>query len=82
MDKKSSYVIGISIFLGFVVFGLLLLFSLSYFANTLNKKRYEFIRVNDTNIVIFDTHTGHYLRRFIEPNEGPKEWIEEIPPIK
>lgn len=42
--------------------------------------RYEFITVNDNNIVIFDKHTGEYWRKFIESNEGPTEWEKEESP--
>ena len=69
MENKSILYICISIIIGFSILSISLL---------LNKEnRYQMISPNETNIIIFDSKTGDYWRKFIEPNEGPTEWSKE-----
>ncbi|WP_276700480.1 MULTISPECIES: hypothetical protein [Romboutsia] len=35
------------------------------------------ISPNENNIIIFDSKTGDYWRKFIEPDEGPIDWSKE-----
>lgn len=69
MENKSILYICISIIIGFSILSISLL---------LNKdNRYQMISPNENNIIIFDSKTGDYWRKFIEPNEGPTEWSKE-----
>ena len=69
MENKSILYICISIIIGFSIFSISLL---------LNKEnRYQMISPNENNIIIFDSKTGDYWRKFIEPNEGPTDWSKE-----
>ena len=43
--------------------------------------RYKFVSANETNIIIFDKHTGNYWRKFIPPNEGPTNWRKGDSPV-
>ncbi len=42
--------------------------------------RYELISANDNNILLFDSMTGEYWRKFISPNSGPTDWQKQIGP--
>ena len=69
MENKSILYICISIIIGFSILSISLL---------LNKdNRYQMISPNENNIIIFDSKTGDYWRKFIEPNEGPTDWSKE-----
>ena len=69
MENKSIIYICISIIIGFSILSISLL---------LNKEnRYQMISPNENNIIIFDSKTGDYWRKFIETNEGPTEWSKE-----
>ena len=69
MENKSILYICISIIIGFSILSISLL---------LNKdNRYQMISPNENNIIIFDSKTGDYWRKFIETNEGPTEWSKE-----
>ena len=69
MENKSILYICISIIIGFSILSISLL---------LNKdNRYQMISPNENNIIIFDSKTGDYWRKFIEHNEGPTEWSKE-----
>ncbi|QPC45871.1 hypothetical protein [Mangrovibacillus cuniculi] len=46
-----------------------------------NSSRFEMITPNESNIIIFDTVTGEYWRKFIEPNEGPTNWEMQESPV-
>lgn len=46
------------------------------------ENRYEFIRVNDNNVVLFDKQTGEMWRKFIPSNEGPTNWEKEDLPVE
>ncbi|MCI9259190.1 MAG: hypothetical protein HFJ16_03005 [Romboutsia sp.] len=59
----------VSIIIGFSILSISLL---------LNKdNRYQMISPNENNIIIFDSKTGDYWRKFIEPDEGPIDWSKE-----
>ena len=69
MENKSILYICVSIIIGFSILSISLL---------LNKdNRYQMISPNENNIIIFDSKTGDYWRKFIETNEGPTEWSKE-----
>lgn len=69
MENKSILYICISIIIGFSILSISLL---------LNKEnRYQMISPNENNIIIFDSKTGDYWRKFIETNEGPTDWSKE-----
>ncbi len=82
MDKKGTIIISIAILLGFLLIGLLIRAPLEKINNSISKEdnRYQMISPNDNNIIIFDTETGEYWRKFIQPNAGPTEWTKEINP--
>ena len=40
------------------------------------------ISPNETNIIIFDSKTGDYWRKLIEPDEGPTDWSKESVNLK
>ncbi|WP_103105641.1 hypothetical protein [Brevibacillus reuszeri] len=46
------------------------------------ENRYEFIRVNDNNVVLFNKQTGEMWRKFIPSNEGPTNWEKEDLPVE
>ncbi len=74
MENKSILYICISIIIGFSILSISLL---------LNKEnRYQMISPNETNIIIFDSKTGDYWRKFIEPDEGPTDWSKESVNLK
>jgi len=47
---------------------------------TYDSHRYELISPNDCNILLFDTKTGEYWRKFIDSSSGPTEWEKEVIP--
>ena len=96
MEKRGAVIIGVSIIIGFLILGLLLkspleslsnnsapimsneLSDLSNSVSELN--RYQMISANDHNIILLDTKTGEYWRKFIPSNEGPTNWSKENVP--
>ena len=40
------------------------------------------ISPNENNIIIFDSKTGDYWRKFIEADEGPTDWSKESVNLK
>lgn len=74
MENKSILYICISIIIGFSILSVSLLLLL---LNKDNGNRYQMISPNENNIIIFDSKTGDYWRKFIEANEGPTEWTKE-----
>ncbi|MDB8799129.1 hypothetical protein PN290_07025 [Romboutsia sp. 1001216sp1] len=72
INNKSIFVIGFSIILGFCIVAVSLFISLKE-----NHNRYQFFSPNDSNIIIFDSHTGTYWNKFINPSEGPTDWTKE-----
>jgi hypothetical protein len=87
MNIKSSLILGISIIIGFLLLGFIQ-GSFQGKETATNEKgnepkeRYEFVRANDNNVIIFDKQTGQYWRKFITNSEGPTEWTKENSPIK
>ena len=73
MENKSILYICISIIIGFSILSVSLLLLLYKD----NRNRYQMISPNETNIIIFDSKTGDYWRKFIETNEGPTDWSKE-----
>ena len=71
MENKSILYICISIIIGFSILSVSLLLYKD------NRNRYQMISPNETNIIIFDSKTGDYWRKFIETNEGPTDWSKE-----
>lgn len=61
-----------SIIIGFTILSISL-----FLTNKDNTNRYKMISPNENNIIIFDSKTGDYWRKFIESNEGPTEWSKE-----
>ncbi|MCM1992097.1 hypothetical protein [Oceanirhabdus seepicola] len=96
MEKRGSVIIGFSIIIGFIMLGLLLKSPLESLSNNsapissnelsdLSKSvselnRYQMISANDHNIILLDTKTGEYWRKFVPSNEGPTNWTKEIGP--
>ncbi len=82
MDKKGSIIIAIAIIIGFLLLGIILKSPIE--SNSVNfsseANRYQMVTPNDNNIIIFDTKTGDYWRKFIPANEGPTEWEKEFSP--
>ena len=72
MENKSILYICISIIIGFSILSVSLLLLYKD-----NRNRYQMISPNENNIIIFDSKTGDYWRKFIETNEGPTEWSKE-----
>ena len=72
MENKSILYICISIIIGFSILSVSLLLLYKD-----NRNRYQMISPNETNIIIFDSKTGDYWRKFIETNEGPTDWSKE-----
>ena len=79
MDKKSIFIVSASIILGFIILSISLIYSFNLVKeNTKTNNRYEIIAPNKNNIIIFDHEKGTYWRKFIESNEGPTKWQQEI----
>ncbi|MEK5475721.1 hypothetical protein NYE70_02100 [Paenibacillus sp. FSL R5-0407] len=83
---KSSFILGASIIIGFILLGLMQgLFREEETVITekvSHEGRYEFIRAaNDNNVIIFDKETGEYWRKFISVSEGPTDWTKEESPV-
>ena len=72
MENKSILYVCISIIIGFTILSISL-----FLTNKDNTNRYKMISPNENNIIIFDSKTGDYWRKFIESNEGPTEWTKE-----
>lgn len=75
MENKSILYICISIIIGFSIL------SISLFLVDKDTKdienRYHMVTPNESNIIIFDSKTGDYWRKYIESNEGPTNWTKE-----
>lgn len=83
---KSSFILGVSIIIGFILLGLMQ--GVFREGGTVitekvssHEGRYEFIRANDNNVIIFDKETGEYWRKFIPISEGPTDWTKEESPV-
>jgi|GEM_PF-3053078 len=87
MKENKVLYICLSIIIGFVSMGIIIAFPLNRIAENgkvkyeiispNDKARYDMISPNDNNIIIFDTSTGTYWRKFIESNSGPNDWEKE-----
>ncbi|MDD4832411.1 MAG: hypothetical protein PHI78_01930 [Clostridia bacterium] len=69
MEKKSVYMICVSIIIGFVILGLFLFFGLSV------STRYEVVSHGDT-LIVFDQVTGDYWQKYVPQFSGPTEWYK------
>ena len=78
MENKSILYICISIIIGFSILSVSLLLLLYKD----NRNRYQMISPNETNIIIFDSKTGDYWMKFIEPDEGPTDLTKESVNLK
>lgn len=78
MKEKSILYICISIIVGFSILSISLFLTNTYGSKD-DTNRYKMISPSQTNIIIFDSKTGDYWRKFIEPNEGPTDWTKESP---
>lgn len=87
MRTKEAVIIGISVIIGCLALGLTLkapIDSLNYEIHNLSSEmkvqnegeagRYQMISANDNNILLLDTKTGKYWRKFIETNSAPTNW--------
>ncbi|WP_129692045.1 hypothetical protein [Gottfriedia acidiceleris] len=83
--KNNQIIIGVAIILGCTILGLFLMFTFSDNAKEkpvkTNEYKYEMIRANDDNVIIFNKETGEYWRKFLPNNEGPTDWSKEKSPI-
>ena len=81
MEKRGALIIGVSIIIGFLILGLLSRLSIGIGGDNLpSSNRYQMISANDNNIILLDTETSEYWRKFIPTNEGPTNWTKEIGP--
>ena len=81
MEKHSSVINSVIIFVGLVFLG----FSIIFAANTLKPEvspvsRYQIVQLNECNIAIIDNQTSQIFYKFMAPNEGPTNWEEIIMP--
>jgi len=75
MEKKSVYMICVSVIIGFVILGLFLFFGLSV------GSRYEMVS-HGSSIIVFDKVTGDYWQKFSSQFEGPTDWEKYSLPTK
>jgi hypothetical protein len=76
MENKSILYICISIIIGFSILSISLFLNKDN-VNKDNINRYQMISANENNLIIFDSQTGDYWRKFIESQEGPANWSKE-----
>lgn len=81
MDKRSSIINSMIIFVGLVFLGLSIIFA----ANTLKPKekveaRYEIVQLNGVNVAIIDKQTNKIYYKFMDPSSAPTTWQEIILP--
>lgn len=69
-------IIGVSIIIGCLILASSIVFASKNFSKSNSPNKYEMIS-NDSNLIILDTETGIYWRKYINPTEGPTEWTEE-----
>jgi len=96
MSNKSALIIGVSIVVGCSVLGFMLkspIDNLSGEINNLNStlyesvntesdsNRYQMISASENNIILLDTKTGEYWRKFIKNGQGPTNWAKESSPV-
>lgn len=46
-----------------------------------NDHRYEFISINERNVIIFDKKTGSYWQKVVDSSDETTEWQEQGSPI-
>jgi len=81
MDKRSSIINSVIIFVGLVFLG----FSIIFAANTLKPKvkveaRYEIVQLNGVNVAIIDKQTNKIYYKFMDPSSAPITWEEIVMP--
>jgi len=96
MNNKSALIIGVSIVVGCSVLGFILkspIDNLSGEINNLNYtlnesvktesdlNRYQILSASENNIILMDTKTGEYWRKFIKNGEGPTNWAKQSSPV-
>lgn len=69
-----------------VFFGFLIIFAFLAISSSLdkiskNQHRYEFISINERNLIIFDKKTGSYWQKVVDSNDEATEWQEQDSPI-
>jgi len=79
MKTRDLIILGLCIILSSIIIG----FSIIYCSinNNENNNRYQFIKANEQNMVIFDSKTGKLWKKYIHPIGGPDEWEEDSPII-
>lgn len=78
MQRNSALIIGLSIVLGFLLFGLL---TRLRGPGETEVGRYQFLRANDVTLAVLDTKTGRVWMKFVGTNTGPVEWSEDGPNV-
>lgn len=85
LNKNSSaLIIGLAIIISFTILGFFISSAIkeqTTKASSESENTYELINVSENNMIIFDKSTGKYWRKYIESNEGPTEWEEEVSPV-
>lgn len=71
----------INVFLGFLIIFAFLAISSSLDKISKNQHRYEFISVNEHNLIIFDKKTGSYWQKVVDSGDETAEWQEQDSPI-
>jgi len=96
VNKKSALILGVSIILALTVFGLILQGPINRLSNSIDNYnynmeksmsseaegygRYQMVSANENNIILLDTKTGKYWRKFIPTGKGPTDWAAENTP--
>jgi len=82
MEKKSVYMICISVIAGFIILGLFIFYGLINLQNVQRDElQYQMVTHGDS-IIVFDQKTGDYWQKFLPQNDGPTEWKEFSIPTK
>lgn len=78
--KERGYKMTI-VFFGFLIIFAFLAISSSLDKISKNQHRYEFISINERNLIIFDKKTGSYWQKVVDSNDEATEWQEQDSPI-
>lgn len=70
-----------NVFFGFLIIFAFLAISSSLDKISKNQHRYEFISVNEHNLIIFDKKTGGYWQKIVDSNDETTEWQKHDSPI-
>lgn len=88
MQRNSAVIIGASIVLGFLLFGLLIRTGPANWRGPTGGAsgdgevgRYQFLRANEVSLAVLDTKTGRVWRKFIDADSGPRQWAEDGPDV-